>query len=92
MQHLRSPNARIGVQVVTVGDAVTHASRVSLWHGQEGILGYMPVLNKYMGKSTPHTFYMDDDGLELPPEIGGAADRKTAPIADLKIAEPPKEN
>ncbi len=38
------------------------------WHGQEGILGYATAINKYMGRATGHTFYMDSDGEELPPQ------------------------
>jgi hypothetical protein len=37
------------------------------WHSQEEILKYLPVLNKYMGRPTPHEFFMDEDGMELPP-------------------------
>ena len=36
------------------------------WMTQELILTYATVLNKYMGKAQPHTFYMDGDGMELP--------------------------
>lgn len=62
-------------------------SNHSLWHGQEGILGFMPVLNKYMGKSTPLTFYMDEDGQE----VAAPAPAPKVPIASGTSARDPKE-
>lgn len=44
------------------------AAPAAAWHSQDGILDYAKVLNKYMGRSTHHTFYMDEDGFEIPPQ------------------------
>ena len=36
------------------------------WQTQDGVLGMVPALNKYMGRTQPCKFFIDDDGLEIP--------------------------
>lgn len=40
------------------------------WRVQEGVVDLLPALTKYLGRSKPHTFYVNDDGMEVTPVIG----------------------
>jgi hypothetical protein len=60
-------------------------SVIPAWHTQEGMLTFAPVLNKYMGRATPFTFYMDEDGMELPTPIKGTV--YAVPAGEYKKGE-----
>lgn len=41
------------------------------WQAQEGALSMIPALNKYMGRTKPCMFYMNDDGEEMTNVVWG---------------------
>lgn len=56
------------------------------WRMQEGVVDLLPALTKYLGRSKPHTFFVNDDGIEITPVVATIAPGMYERGQDIKIS------